>query len=160
MQPKQVLFVCLGNICRSPAAEGVMQHLVDERGLAESIQIDSAGTSSYHIGEPADARMRASAAERGIELTSRSRMVAERDFERFDLVIAMDSANYHSLEQTAGGPTPKLKMMSDYLEGEDRDKYPSDVLDPYYGEDDGFGYVLDMLQAACPNLLKELSQAS
>ncbi len=157
MQPKQVLFVCLGNICRSPAAEGVLQQLVDAQGLTGQVQVDSAGTSSYHIGEPADARMRASAAERGIELKSRSRMVAERDFERFDLIIAMDSANYQSLEQTAGGPTSKLKMMSDYLEGEDRDKYPSDVPDPYYGEDDGFSYVLDMLRAACPNLLKELS---
>jgi protein-tyrosine phosphatase len=144
---KKILFVCLGNICRSPAAEGVLQSIA-ERSQA-SIQVDSAGTSSFHIGEPADKRMRAAAAKRGYDLTSRSRMVTRRDLSEFDLVIAMDRNNFRELSILAGGATRKLKLLSDFLE----EDWPRDVPDPYHGGDDGFEKVLDMLEAACPKIL-------
>jgi len=148
---KKILFVCLGNICRSPAAEGVMQSLVNS--TEADIQVDSAGTSSFHIGEPADKRMRAAAAKRGYELTSRSRMVTRRDFVEFDLVVAMDRNNYRELSILAGSPHRKLALLSHFLEGD----WPRDVPDPYYGSDDGFETVLDMLEAACPKILQSLS---
>lgn len=152
---KRILFVCLGNICRSPAAEGVMQALVQERGLEGVVSVDSAGTSSYHIGEPADKRMREAANNRGFPLTSRSRMVSRRDFSAFDLVLAMDSKNYRELCRIAGPSTGKLKMLSDYL----GDSWPKDVPDPYYGGDEGFEYVLDMLVEACPKILDSLLES-
>ena len=148
--PKKILFVCLGNICRSPAAEGVMHSLVLQSG--DDIFVDSAGTSSFHIGEPADKRMRAAASERGLELTSRSRMVSRRDFSEFDLVIAMDRNNYRELASLTEGVSPKLRLLSDYLD----DSWPVDVPDPYYGGDEGFEKVLNMLEAACPKILCEL----
>jgi len=146
---KKVLFVCLGNICRSPAAEGVMQALVNERQLERRVFIDSAGTSSFHIGEPADKRMRVAAKRRGFDLTSRSRMVSRRDFSEFDLLIAMDNRNYRELQKLADGSDGKIRMLSDYLD----DSWPTEVPDPYYGGDEGFDEVLDMLVAACPHLL-------
>ncbi len=148
---KKILFVCLGNICRSPAAEGVMQAIANSTGA--DVQVDSAGTSSFHIGEPADKRMRAAAAKRGYELTSRSRMVTRRDFTEFDLVVAMDRNNYRELSILAGSPHRKLVLLSDFLEGD----WPRDVPDPYYGGDDGFEMVLDMLEAASPKILQSLS---
>jgi protein-tyrosine phosphatase len=151
---KKILFVCLGNICRSPAAEGVLLFFA-KRSQAD-IEVDSAGTSSFHIGEPADKRMRAAASKRGYELTSRSRMVTRRDFSNFDLVVAMDRNNYRELSILAGGPNRKLKLLSDYLE----EGWPRDVPDPYYGGDDGFEKVLDMLEAASPKILASLSNES
>ena len=148
---KKILFICLGNICRSPAAEGVL-HFIAQRSQAD-IQVDSAGTSSFHIGEPADKRMRAAASKRGYDLTSRSRMVTRRDFSDFDLVVAMDRNNFRELSILAGGPNRKLKLLSDYL-GEG---WPRDVPDPYHGGDDGFEKVLDMLEAACPKILASLT---
>lgn len=148
---KKILFVCLGNICRSPAAEGVMQALV-ERTQAD-VQVDSAGTSSFHIGEPADKRMRAAAAKRGYQLNSRSRMVTRRDFSEFDLVVAMDRNNYRELSILADSPHRKLVLLSDFLDGD----WPRDVPDPYYGADDGFETVLNMLEAACPKILEAVS---
>lgn len=161
---KSVLFVCLGNICRSPAAEGVLQSLVDERQLGNDVFVDSAGTSSYHIGEPADKRMRAAAKQRGITLTSRSRMVSPRDLNKFDLVVAMDKANLRELEgMVAGQGRGNIRLLSDFLpegsvfSGDKSGKWPSEVPDPYYGGDEGFEQVLDMLLAACPALLDELA---
>ena len=150
---KKILFVCLGNICRSPAAEGVMQALVSK--TEADIRVDSAGTSSFHIGEPADKRMRAAAAKRGYDLTSRSRMVTQRDFSEFDLVVAMDRNNYRELSILAGSPHRKLVLLSDFLEGD----WPRDVPDPYYGGDEGFEKVLDMLEAACPKILQSVADA-
>ncbi len=149
---KRVLFVCLGNICRSPAAEGVMQNLLAAHGLDETIQVDSAGTSSYHIGEPADKRMRAAAKKRGLELKSRARMVARRDFQEFDLIIAMDRENQRALHSLAEPHEKNIRLLSDYLD----DTWPVDVPDPYYGGDDGFEQVLSMLTVACPAILAEL----
>ncbi|MCA9192594.1 MAG: low molecular weight phosphotyrosine protein phosphatase [Planctomycetales bacterium] len=149
---KRLLFVCLGNICRSPAAEGVMQHLVNQRGLGNQIHIDSAGTSSYHIGEPADKRMRQAAEKRGYDLTSRSRMVSRRDGDEFDLIIAMDSTNLRTLSGMLVNSHAQIKLLSEYLSND----WPTEVPDPYYGGDEGFNEVLDMLEAACPNILAEL----
>ncbi len=150
---KSILFVCLGNICRSPAAEGVFQNLVNQRSLSEQIRVDSAGTAGFHIGKLADARMRAAAARRGLELTSRSRLVVPADLRIFDRVIAMDRSNYRDLMGLVpGAKNENVKMLSDYLEP----SWPREVPDPYYGGEDGFEYVLDMLQAACPIILDEM----
>lgn len=149
---RKLLFVCLGNICRSPAAEGVLQHLVAARGLTDAVFIDSAGTSGYHIGELADPRMRRAAKERGIELTSRSRMISPRDLSEFDLIVVMDRGNYREVLSLWEGPNAKVRMLSDFLE----DHWPREVPDPYYGGDAGFAEVLDMLAAACPPLLDAL----
>lgn len=151
-QSKSVLFVCLGNICRSPAAEGVMQHLIKQNGLEALIRVDSAGTSSYHIGEPADKRMCDAAIQRGYELTSRSRQVSRRDFHEFDLIVAMDRDNYRELAILGGEPITNLRMLGDYLDP----SWPRDVPDPYRGGEAGFQQVLAMVEAACPKILQEL----
>lgn len=150
--PASVLFVCLGNICRSPAAEGVLQRLVTERGLDGRVVVDSAGTSSFHIGEPADKRMRQAATGRGYDLQSRSRQASVRDYERFDLIVAMDRNNYRELATLFGEPTHKLFMFSHFLD----DNAPRDVPDPYHGENDGFDTVLDLMEQACPRILDKL----
>lgn len=153
MQNKQsVLFVCLGNICRSPAAEGILQALVDEQDRQAEIVVDSAGTAGYHDGKRADARMIAAAKNRGIDLTSISRKLLPADLDQFDLVIAMDRENLADIQRLSSDPTATIKLLSEYL----GDDWPSDVPDPYYGGGDGFEYVLDMLAAACPAILDEL----
>lgn len=153
MQNKQsVLFVCLGNICRSPAAEGILQALVDEQDRQAEIVVDSAGTAGYHDGKRADARMIAAAKNRGIDLTSISRKLLPTDLDQFDLVIAMDRENLADIQRLSSDPTATIKLLSEYL----GDDWPSDVPDPYYGGGDGFEYVLDMLAAACPAILDEL----
>ncbi len=127
-----------------------MKHLVAQRALQQSIVVDSAGTSSYHIGEPADRRMREAARRRGIELTSRSRMVSARDFDDFDVIVAMDRDNQRELLRLAGaGQESKIHLLSEFLDGD----WPTDVPDPYYGGAKGFERVLDMLEAACPRLI-------
>lgn len=116
------------------------------------LQVDSAGTSSFHIGEPADKRMSAAAAKRGYQLTSRSRMVNRRDFQEFDLIVAMDRNNFRELSLLTDGISPKLRLLSDYLD----ESWPKDVPDPYYGGDEGFEKVLEMLEAACPKILSSI----
>ena len=147
-----VLFVCLGNICRSPAAEGILQALVDEQDRQAEVVVDSAGTAGYHDGKRADARMIAAAKNRGIDLTSISRKLLPADLDQFDLVIAMDRENLADIQRLSSDPTATIKLLSEYL----GDDWPSDVPDPYYGGGDGFEYVLDMLAAACPAILDEL----
>ena len=149
----KVLFVCLGNICRSPTGEGVLQHLVDEQNLSFQYKIDSAGTAGYHIGAQADSRMREHAAKRGYDLQSRARKLTKSDLEQFDLVIAMDRENYQNIVAIHPKPTAEIKMLSDFLGGE----WPHDVPDPYYGGADGFEYVLDMIEAACPKIVEYCS---
>lgn len=149
---KRVLFVCMGNICRSPAGEAVMQRFAEE--FRVDVEVDSAGTHDYHVGEPADPRMLAAAEARGYELTSRGRQVTADDLDpsRFDLVLAMDGENYQLLQALASGPNSHIRVFSDYLD----DDWPNDVPDPYYGEEDGFDKVLDMLEAGCPVILQTL----
>ena len=120
------------------------------------VDVDSAGTHGYHVGESADSRMRAAAEARGYELTSIARKVTRDDLSpsRFDIVLAMDSATHAILTEMAGGIAPHIRLFSDYL---DDDQWPKDVPDPYYGEEDGFGEVLDILEAGCPLILQTLA---
>lgn len=152
----RVLFVCLGNICRSPAAEGLFQDLVQRRGLAAKFLIDSAGTMGYHTGALADRRMRAAAEARGVTLTSRARQVTHTDLDEFDWVIAMDQQNFADLQQLHSRPRAQIRLLSSFFTG--THSWPIDVPDPYYGADDGFEYVLDMLQAASPEMLAHILQ--
>lgn len=146
----RILFVCLGNICRSPAAEGVMRRLLTERGLDGEIEVDSAGTGSWHIGEPADPRMREAASERGYELTSRGRQITTEDLDTYDLIVAMDRENLRGIRRLGSGRAT-VKLLSEYLD----DAYPDEVPDPYFGGARGFETVLDMLEAAMERILAE-----
>lgn len=147
----KVLFVCLGNICRSPAAEGVFLHLIQEKGLSNSFEVDSAGTSSVHSGERADPRMREHALKRGIELPSRARQFKREDFKHFDSIVVMDDSNYRNVVGLAENNTDieKVIKMASFcpLSGE------SEVPDPYYGGAAGFEKVLDMVTEGSENLL-------
>ena len=148
-----VLFVCMGNICRSPAAEGVFRHYVERQGAAEDIYIDSAGTIDYHSGNPADPRMRAAASRRGYKLTSISRQVILEDMDEFDLIVAMDRDNLWYLEDLAGGPQPHIRLLGSFLpERQGEPGHVPDVPDPYYGGTQGFEDVLDMIERACPGI--------
>lgn len=141
----------MGNICRSPAAEGIMNRLIDEAGLTGRIVCDSAGTIGYHAGEPADRRMRAAAQRRGIALTSIARQFTPGDFERFDRILVMDRANYEDvldLDPT-GRHRSKVRLLCDYC----RSHTVREVPDPYYGGEAGFERVLDLLNDACSGLL-------
>ena len=154
--PVSVLFVCLGNICRSPLAEGVFAASADARGLGSRFEADSAGTAAYHSGEPPDPRTTAVAARHGVHLTGLARQVTRRDFQRFDLIVAMDRSNRRSLERLRGHrPRPgaaRIVMMRDY------DPRPGDpdVPDPYYGGADGFERVYRIVERCCDGLLDEL----
>jgi protein-tyrosine phosphatase len=153
----RILFVCLGNICRSPTAEGVMAKLVAEAGLQDEIELDSAGTGAWHVGEPADARAREAALARGIELSSIARQVRAEDFARFDLILAMDGSNQHALRQMAPDQEAceKVRLLREFdpasAAGQDLD-----VPDPYYDSQRGFEIVLDQVQAACEGLLAQV----
>ena len=151
-----MLFVCLGNICRSPAGEGVMQRLVEERGLASRFEIDSAGTYSGHQGQLPDPRMRRHASRRGYNLTHRARPITSDDFEYFDIIVAMDESNRRNLMQLAASPKQqsKIVMLGDYIV-KLRANYDY-VPDPYYEGSEGFELVLDLLEEACNNLLDKL----
>jgi protein-tyrosine phosphatase len=155
MDKTKILFVCLGNICRSPAAEGVMRAIVDENNDADAWVIDSAGTGNYHIGDLPDNRMRIHARRRGYELTHRCRQVRVSDFDNFDLIIAMDASNERNLHRLA--PTPeaeaKIVTMATFVNKAMRYDY---IPDPYYEGAEGFELVLDLLQNACQNLFDDL----
>ncbi len=152
---KKVLFVCLGNICRSPAAEGVFRHLVEKEGLQGKIKIDSCGTAAHHQGEAADLRMQEHAKKRGFELTSIARGLERSDLEEFDYIITMDNSNYKNVVAlTADDLKYKIKMMMDFSSNHPHDQVP----DPYYGGPDGFELVLDLLEDACNGLLEEIKK--
>ena len=146
----RVLFVCMGNICRSPAGEGLFIAHVAAAGQAHRFEIDSAGTGGWHAGELADHRMRSAASRRGVELVSRARQVRAGDFAYFDLIVAMDRQNLAHLEAMGRARPGQLILLSEVL-GPD---WPADVPDPYYGGPEGFERVLDMLSAAMPALLE------
>ena len=150
----KVLFVCLGNICRSPAAHGIFEHIVRERGLQDVIEVDSAGTYGGHRGELPDRRMRNAAMYRGYALTHRSRQVSSLDFLDFDLIIAMDDQNYEDLMHLAPSveATHKVKRMAKYLVTHSISYIP----DPYYMGIEGFTLVLDLLEEGCGNLLDSI----
>ena len=154
MEKKKILFVCLGNICRSPSAEGIMKEKVKAAGLEKIFEIDSAGMHGYHEGELPDSRMRAHAFRRGYNLVSRSRPVKTKDFFDFDLIIGMDDSNISQLMQKAPDveSREKIHRMTDYCKKFSHDHVP----DPYYGGSNGFELVLDLLEDACEGLLEEL----
>lgn len=150
----RVLFVCLGNICRSPTAEGVFKHLTTQKSLNEEFIIDSAGTSGHHDGEMADSRMIEHASRRGIELTSLSRKFVTQDFDNFDYIIGMDDSNLRNIERLARNEDDKRKVskMTDYCSDSKYDEVP----DPYYGGADGFEVVLDLVIDASNGLLEKI----
>lgn len=152
----KVLFVCMGNICRSPTAHGVFENLVKINGLEDVIEIDSAGTHAYHIGEPPDKRAQATALNRGVDLSSqRARRVQVSDFESYDYVVAMDHDNLSNLIEIC--PTAmkgKIKLFLSYTSDFDVDEVP----DPYYGGPTGFEKVLDMVESASEGLLAHIKQ--
>jgi protein-tyrosine phosphatase len=147
----KLLFVCLGNICRSPSAENIMNHLIKEAGLEDKIVCDSAGTSGYHIGASADRRMSQAAIKRGIKLEGKSRKLTPSDLQQFDLILAMDQENYQDTLylDREGKYEFKVSLICDFAKNK-RDK---EVPDPYYGGQDGFDYVIDLLLDACTGLL-------
>ena len=145
----RVLMVCLGNICRSPAAEGVLLAHLERRSLADKVAVDSAGTSAYHVGEPADARMQEAARRRGYALPSVARAVRDDDEADFDLILAMDRENLANLRRRG---SKKARLIGEFVPGDDVPEVP----DPYYGGGDGFERVLELLEAAMPALLGEI----
>lgn len=152
----RLLFVCLGNICRSPSAEAVMKKVVKDAGLEKEIYIDSAGTNGFHRGEQADSRMRAHASRRGYVLDSISRPVEMRDFFDFDLIIGMDDHNISELKRRSPDyeSRQKIHQMTDFACNKLYDHVP----DPYYGGDAGFELVLDLLEDACAGLLAYIGE--
>ena len=158
-RPYRILFVCLGNICRSPTAEGVMRALVREAGLHERIELDSAGTGAWHIDEPPDARATTAARERGVELEGRARQVEREDFAEFDLIVAMDRSNLAELRRIApdDAARAKLRLLRDF---DPRSDGEADVPDPYHGGSRGFDDVFDLVHRSCAALLAELRPAA
>ena len=152
-RPIRILFVCLGNICRSPSAEGVFRHYVSEQGACVRYDIDSAGLIAHHEGELPDGRMRAHAARRGYELVSRSRPITYEDFFYYDYIIGMDSANRERLLDLA--PTEetaqKVSLLTDWADDAPKDHIP----DPYYGGAEGFEHVLDLIELCVPQLYRK-----
>jgi protein-tyrosine phosphatase len=146
----KVLFVCTGNICRSPTAAGVFAHFVRQAGLQDAIQVESAGTHGYHVGNAPDERAQAHALQRGYDLSAlRARQVRKRDFEEFDLIVAMDAGHLQILQDNC--PPAHQAKLRQLIRGRD-------VPDPYYGGAEGFERVLDLLEAACLALLSELRE--
>jgi protein-tyrosine phosphatase len=154
MEKKKILFVCLGNICRSPSAEAVFRGLVKDAGVEDRFEIDSAGTSAWHAGEPADERMQIHAQKRNYNLTSISRKFdPEVDFDHFDMIIGMDDENFETLKSMARNRDDlhKIYKMTDFR----KEWNYTEVPDPYYGGDEGFELVLDLLEDSCEGLLEK-----
>ena len=145
----RLLFVCMGNICRSPLAENVFRHKAAQRGVAHRFEIDSAGTGAWHVGEPPDARVLKLASSLGIPITGVARQVQPGDFDRFDLLLCMDEANLRHV-QRMGAPPEKVRLL---LDGHATCR---EVPDPYYGGDDGFERCYELIDAACDRLLDHL----
>lgn len=150
----RICFVCMGNICRSPTAQGVFANMLQREGLSEVVEVDSAGTHAYHVGEPPDRRARAAALKRKIDLgPQRARRVASEDFEDFDYIVAMDRSNQEDLMEIASpGQHDKIRLFLEYAA-----ELPEiDVPDPYYGGPQGFERVLDLIEVASQALIAEI----
>ena len=153
MKKQSVLFVCLGNICRSPAAEAIFIDLINKKGINDSFLVDSAGTGSWHIGKKADRRMRIAARKRGVEILSRARQIDATDFEKFDYIITMDDSNFDNINDLKF-----RKSLSDFSSINKIQKFRSafeekEVPDPYFGGDEGFDHVLDILEDSVSGFL-------
>lgn len=155
----KILFVCLGNICRSPVAQGVMERLVSEQGVADRFHIDSAGLYGGHAGDLPDSRIRAYARMRGLELTHRSRQVRSSDFDEFDVIVAMDNSNFDRLREMAPSLEDEQKVvrMADYFT---QHPWADCVPDPYYDGAQGFENALDLIEDGCQTLFDRLQSSS
>lgn len=153
-KPCKICFVCLGNICRSPTAEGILQHLVNEKGLSPFFYIESAGTSAYHIGEPANSKSREVAGRHGIKLNSRAQRFEPEDLNDFDLVLAMDHENLSNLKRLSNGHETEaaIRLLRDF----DPETDTGEVPDPYFGGINGFENVFQIVYRSCESLLNEL----
>jgi protein-tyrosine phosphatase len=154
--PVKILFVCMGNICRSPTAHGVFRHLVEQAGLTHAIEIDSAGTHAYHVGNPPDKRSMLTAKQRGIDMSDlRARKVDFADLIEFDYILVMDEENYANVAALANSELkPKIRYFLEFAPALTHKIVP----DPYYGGEDGFEQVFDMVEAASKGLLAEIRQ--
>lgn len=150
--PYKLIFVCLGNICRSPAAENIMNYLIEQAGQSSHIVCDSAGTASYHVGSVPDGRMAVAAGHRGIRLQGQARQFQKSDLENFDLILAMDRENYRDILSldSANRYRDKVRLMCDFCQHHREQEVP----DPYYGGPEGFNRVIDLLLDACEGLLE------
>ena len=154
MRPFRLLFVCMGNICRSPAAEAVMRRLVEADGLAKRIECDSTGTISFHTGNPPDPRMHEAAARRGIRTGGQARQILADDYRSFDMILTMDDENLVNVRNMApaGAHTAEVRPFCDFVTGTGATEVP----DPYYGGPQGFETVLDLLEDGCASLLEHV----
>ncbi len=152
---KRILFLCMGNICRSPAGHCVLQHLVDAAGLSDQFEIESAGTIGFHVGSPPDARMQQNMRARGIPIIGKSKQLSSRDLDYYDLILAMDQDNLAGARRLDPNKKhwDKIQLFCDYCTEHDVTEVP----DPYYGGDQGFEHVMDLIEDGCRNLLKSLS---
>lgn len=150
-----IVFICLGNICRSPAAEGIMLHLIEQRGLEDQFTVDSAGIGDWHVGQLPDRRMRSHGADHGYDFSSRARQFGRADFCRFDYIVTMDDENYRDVTLMADGESQRRKVvkMADFFR-----HHPGQhaVPDPYYGGDRGFEFVIELLEDGCAALLDHI----
>ena len=157
MKKISVLFVCLGNICRSPAAEAIFISLLEKKGLTDGFIVDSAGTGSWHIGKKADARMRIAAERRDINILSRARQITSNDFEEFNYILAMDNSNFRNIQdlknRTALTGLASIKKIQDFGSVFNEQEVP----DPYFGGDAGFDYVLDILEDSINGFVESIS---
>lgn len=156
MQKKSVLFVCLGNICRSPMAQTIFEKIVEDKGVADKFEIDSAGLGDWHIGDKADPRMRAHANKRGYNITHRARQVQKDDFDKFDYIVGMDEQNIRGLNSlaTTDKHRDKILRMRDFLTHHTSDIIP----DPYYGVAEDFEHVIDLLEDSCDGFYHYISK--
>ena len=157
MKKISVLFVCLGNICRSPAAEAIFISLLEKRGLSDDFVVDSAGTGSWHVGKKADSRMRIAAERRGLNILSKARQITSKDFEKFNYILAMDNSNFRNIQdlknRTVSSDFASIKKIQDF-----RSVFKErEVPDPYFGGDKGFDYVLDILEDSVNGFLESIS---
>lgn len=152
---KRILFLCMGNICRSPAGHCVFQHLVDEAGRSNEFEIESAGTIGFHVGQPPDARMQQSMRARGIPIIGHSRKLEREDLCYYDLILAMDHENFNDarLLDPSGKYHDRIRLFCDFCTQHDEREVP----DPYYGGAGGFEHVLDLIEDGCRNLLDQLT---
>ncbi len=157
MEKISVLFVCLGNICRSPAAEAIFKHLINDKGISDKFIVDSAGTGSWHIGKKADSRMRFAAKQRNINITSNARQIKDDDFLKFKYILVMDNSNFKNVidlkNRVKGSDFAKIIKIQDFASVFNDKEVP----DPYFGGDDGFDYVLDILEDSVSCFLENIT---
>ena len=157
MNKTSVLFVCLGNICRSPAAEAVFQNLINDKGIGNQFIVDSAGTGSWHVGKKADSRMRLAAKKRNINITSNARQIREDDFRKFKYILVMDDSNFHNVidlkNRVKGSDFAKILKIQDFSSIFNEKEVP----DPYFGGDAGFDHVLDILEDSVSCFLEQIA---